>query len=260
MRKIVLAIVVLTTMLFADKASDEVIILYNPNAAKPTPVNLDEELVGKPYGCLNFERVKELIAKGADINYINDKGYSAFTNFAMKAASSYSDSCKETAHYLSSIGAVDSGAYTALCYYASSKYDPPFVYENKHLKITLDEYSFHGSSWGILENKTDEPIYIYSYTNIVNGVKESFSWKTPENPNGWGVIKANSEKDNFGMYFSPKTNIKGKKYDYSKYPKIINNKLKLVMEYSITYSYKGKTYEFKLPVITQELDMTYEKC
>ncbi|MDR1285545.1 MAG: ankyrin repeat domain-containing protein [Campylobacteraceae bacterium] len=242
MRKIVLMITFLSTMLFADKA-------------------LNEELIGNPSrGCYSLEYVKELIAQGADINYVNDEGDTAFTNFARKANSkpdSYGNECAIVAYYLSSIGAVDSGRYAAHCYYASPKYDPPLVFENKHLKITFKRYDFSGSSFGILENKTDEPIYIYIETSIINGVKDSYFRKSDQRPIG-RVLKANYEKDGFGMSFTPRT--KKNETDYAKYPKVVNNKLKLVMEYSITYSYKGKTYEFKLPVITQELDMTYERC
>jgi hypothetical protein len=263
MRRIVLAIMLLFTTTFANKALDD-LILYNPNAAKPAPVNLDEDLT-RHIGCYSIRYLKEAVAQGANLSYINDKGYSAFTNFAQQSsAQGMSEYCKEVAHYLSSIGAIDSGGYTSSCYFATQKYDPPLVYENKHLKVTFNKYSFSGASSGTLKNKTDEPIYLYIETSIINGVKDSRSLKNDQYPDGW-ALKANSEDDKFSMNFMPSTSKKGSennysKFDFSKYPKVVNNKLKLVKEYIITYSYKGKTYEFKLPVITQELDMTYEKC
>ncbi|MDR1285119.1 MAG: hypothetical protein LBJ88_02840 [Campylobacteraceae bacterium] len=86
MRKVVLAVMLLFTMAFADKA-------------------LDDELVAN---VCDINKVKELIAKGADKNVIFKDKYS-FVKTSLYAYAAMNSNCGESAHYLSSIGAIDVG-------------------------------------------------------------------------------------------------------------------------------------------------------
>ena len=127
------------------------------------------------------------------------------------------------------------------------------VYETAHLKIIIFSYTFRGSSRVHLVNKTEDPIYIYNLTNIVNGIKDSRTQKEISSSENF-VDPYKDWQESF-IRFQPKSKPSEL---YSKYPKVIDNKINLTRECLITYEYKGKKYDLKIPKTTQIIDVNYD--
>jgi hypothetical protein len=219
MKKIALTSILLLSFLSADEA-------------------LDKQLM-KIYCGTSIETVKELVEKGADINQVNEDGDTIFTALARQGERR----CNELARYLSSVGAKDSGYTYYPIAYETYKYDTPKVFETKHLKVIVLNVAAAGSSKITFENKTDEPIVLKSQTTDVNGNKR-FSTL------GNYTINPYSKYDNYIRSFIA---------DKAKMPKVVNNKVSLKRQATFKYTYKGKEYELKTPVIKDEIDVIYVK-
>jgi hypothetical protein len=180
--------------------------------------------------------VKELVEKGANINQLNENGDTLFTVCASQGNKYNND----MARYLSSVGAKDTGYTYYPMAYEEYKYDTPKVFETKHLKVTVLDVTAKGHSTIIFENKTPEPVYIKSQTTDVNGNKRFLERNTIINP-----------------YSKYNSNIYAFVADKAKMPKVVNNKISLTRQSTFKYTYKGKEYELKTPVIKDEIDVIY---
>jgi hypothetical protein len=198
---------------------------------------LDKQLRNIPCGT-NIEIIEELIKKGANINQVNENGDTLFTIFAWRGLRE----CNKLARYLSSIGVKDSG-YTFYRALERYKYDTPKVFETKHLKVTVLHVTAYGSSEITFENKTDEPIVLKSQTTDVNGNKRFIDA-------GNYTINPYSKFNDYIYSF---------KGDKAKMPKVVNNKVNLTRQATFKYTYKGKEYELKTPVIKDEIDIIYDE-
>ncbi|MDR1285382.1 MAG: hypothetical protein LBJ88_04190 [Campylobacteraceae bacterium] len=224
MKKIisVLAIVLMTsTVVFADKA-------------------LDDELIDN---VCNLAKVKELIAKGANKNVMLKKDQSLYA-YAAK-----SKSCGDSAHYLSSIGAVDVGAARYIGYESSAVdyYPSNRMFEDKRrLKVTINDVGLGGYSSDVtLENK-DGDVYILSITVDVDGVK--FLDDLSSDKSRFSISPNSAKK--FHLYFNPT--------DTNKRPKIVNNKVSYTRQVTIKYSLDGDIYELKSPKMKEDIDVKYQ--
>ncbi|MDR1285380.1 MAG: hypothetical protein LBJ88_04180 [Campylobacteraceae bacterium] len=224
MRKIILILtMVLSTLSFADEA-------------------LDDELIDN---VCNLAKVKELIAKGANKNVMLKKDQSLYA-YAAK-----SQNCGESAHYLSSIGAIDVGTAkylkyesSAIIYYPNNK-----TFEDKRrLKVTINDAGLGGYSNDVtFENKdSDAYIYILSTTVDINGVKyvADFSSDTSKS-----AISPNRVRKLI-LYFGSE--------DIKNFPKVVNNKVSYTRQVTIKYSLDGDIYELKSPKMKEEIDVKYK--
>ncbi|MDR3158915.1 MAG: hypothetical protein LBU11_07895 [Zoogloeaceae bacterium] len=267
MNKIVMLLILAAVFVLA--------VLFLKPSAPATGVasaELNQELRQAALHDCDLKKVKELVKKGANINQTGDEGFDAllinrgrvgefkdaslFSLVAIRTNGGMRKRCKETARYLSSMGAVDSGHYLGFCV-RSNEYETPLVFENEHMKITFNRHSFLGTSRGVIEKKTVESIRIYSETSIINGTKRFRRWERTPNVEDEAMATAFIVVKDRPLRFSipGQTMIGG---HYHELPKVVDNKLKLVKEFALTYGYKGKTYKFELPEIIQEIDMDYK--
>ncbi|MDR1285121.1 MAG: hypothetical protein LBJ88_02850 [Campylobacteraceae bacterium] len=220
MRKVVLAITLLFTMAFADET-------------------LDKELIAN---VCDTTKVKELIAKGADKNVMVEKDKSLYTRAIM------SRNCGESARYLSSIGAVDVGAgkysghmSSAVGYYPSNK-----TFEDKRLKVTINNVALGGRSTDVTFENVDEDDYIYivAITVNVDGVEYT---EEIENKNSYRISPY--KEVIYRLPFFP--------LNVNKYPKVVNNKVSFTRQATIKYNYSGKIYELKSPKMKEDIAVKY---
>ncbi|MDR2624737.1 MAG: hypothetical protein LBC37_00200 [Zoogloeaceae bacterium] len=266
MNKIVLILILAAVLVL-------VVLLLKPAPVPAVPsAELNRELWQAALHDCDVEKVKELVKKGADINQTGDEGFDALLiNTArigeFKDASLFSlvairtnsfggmrERCRETARYLSSMGAADSGHYLGFCI-GNRQYETPLVFENEHMKITFKWYDLLGISQGEIEKKTVEPIRIHSETSVINGTKRFRRWeRTPDAKDEFMATAFIVVRD-WPLHFYIPRGITINRDHYREFPKIVDNKLKLVKEFTLTYEYRGQTYQFELPEIVQEIDM-----
>jgi hypothetical protein len=199
-------------------------------------------------GECNLDRIKVLVAKGANTMIYGDNGYSVFTFVAEKTLARERNDCRESARYLSSLGVSDSGHYTMdhEIFYA---YEKPLVYESAHLKITVAKYKLGGALIGTLENKTDDTIHLLGFTHTVNDKKFSYDWKTASHT-GRSIEPSNGKPVEFELSFHSANPFM--------YPRIVNNRLTITRTYNLSYLYKDKMYNLKIPKTTQEIAVNYD--
>jgi ankyrin repeat protein len=221
-------------------------------------LQINEDLLYTAAHSCNLDQVKQSMAKGGDINYIDANGVSLFAAAAIYNDYNHSENkerCKNVLRYLSSIGAKDSGHFTM----ESSNPCPfknPITAESKYLKAAVIEYYLNGSLKILLENKTDpyedEYIYIYAYDITVNGKKHPHTArKTVKLLDAYlAAYKPGAGAEWRLFAFEPSS-------DPKDYPKVVNNRVKFTTEVSIFYRYKGKDYELKIPKIARDVEVGY---
>jgi predicted transcriptional regulator YdeE len=220
-KKMLLTLLLLTSSLFADEALDKQFREINCNT--------------------RMDIVKELVEKGANINQLNENGDTLFTVCASQGNKYNND----MARYLSSVGAKDTGYTYYPMAYGRYKYDTPKVFENKHLKMTVLEVTARGYSIITFENKMPDPIYIKSQTTDVNGYK-------------WFFDEGNYTINPYSKYDDRRIRGANQEKGYKeRMPKVVNNKVNLTRQATFKYTYKGKEYELKTPVIKDEIDVVY---
>jgi hypothetical protein len=218
MKKILTAMVILTTLVFADSA-------------------LDDELIDN---VCDIKKVKELISKGADKNVMVKDDLSLYAHAAAQK------NCGESAQYLSSIGAKDVGLVKYLRYESSAVayYPANVTFEDKRkLRVTINNVGLSGDSRNaIFENKDKyEYVYILAVTVDVDGEKYT------ENCNNCYIGFNNKKK--FGLPFYIDTN---------KFPKVVKNKVSFTRQVTIKYKLGDKTYELKSPKMKENIDVKYQ--
>jgi hypothetical protein len=90
-------------------------------------------------------------------------------------------------------------------------------------------------------------LYIYSVLNETNGYKEFDDHK--RNPR---VVKDNN-LDPTSLDAHSGIDLANK----DRYPKIINNKTTFKRQITVSYKYKGKMYEIKTPMMSEEYEVEY---
>jgi hypothetical protein len=220
---------------------------------------LDIELIDN---VCNVKKTKELISKGADKNVI------AYNGWRQREKSLYTyaatqQNCGESAEYLSSIGAEDIGGATAFPASIIGSYPYNKTFEDKRLKVTMNDIGLDGCSKDIvIENKDKDTYFISSITVDINGEKyiqdyaDDFGYCSK-----CLVIYGEKNKDidfcyNNQLKYDDQLNI-------DKFPKVVKNKVSFERQVTIKYRYRhiddGKTYELKSPKMKENIDVKPQK-
>ncbi|MDR1460411.1 MAG: hypothetical protein LBI78_02055 [Campylobacteraceae bacterium] len=212
---------------------------------KKQPEYLEKEIIRRVNEC-DLKSVQNAIAKGAD----KDTKYDESFTIMARAAIHGSPGCAAIAHYLSSIGADSSGVneWNTLWH----KYDKPKVFENQHLRMTLNEVDIIGDSnlvVYVLTNDDENPIYIYSVLLEVDGHKRLTDHFKRQK------LSINNRGREFLDIFSPF--LEADKETRKNIPKIINNRTTFKRQITLTYQYKGKIYTLKTPMMTEDYEVEY---
>jgi hypothetical protein len=213
---------------------------------------LERELIAN---ICDTDKVKELINKGVNKDLeIVDNGLSIF----VYSAAIGDKGCAETAHYLSSIGAKDTGLYRE--HYEIHKYEKPKIVETEHLRLIIADVDISGGTLNaVLENKTDELIYMKGQSMDINGAKDFLNDTDKFKDLFVELNPHNKTKDRQYHLYSPLSFCNEAVLDEDAYkiPRVVDNKIRLVRQYTLTYEYKGETYELITPVMHEEFEVKY---
>jgi hypothetical protein len=223
------------------KSREQLQVEWDAKHPKEDPkIQLNKNLVSAIETC-RIDNVKQAIEQGADKNAVFD----ATTNETVfaKAAGYGIPNCAAIAQYLNSVGADSIGIkWNSLKSYI---YAQPKVFDDKNLKLIIENVDIDGGSEIKFENKESEPVYIYSILVKVNEYEllNDYS-KKPKVVDGRLGLNSNYQ------WFTP---IEKKE----QYPKIINNKTAFKRQITVSYKYKGKTYELKTPLMSEAYEVVY---